>query len=179
MTNPVLETVRNRRSVSRFESTPIKEEDVEAVLEAGRWAPSWLNKQPWSFIVVTDESIRKRLSEVVPTVFAQGLKEAPVCIAVVVDTKEDPYHFVEDGAAATQNMALAAHSLGLHSYWIGIFDIENQKKSSEARVRRILEIPERCRVISLLPLGYAKGAIPEKERKARHQIVFRNKFGKR
>jgi len=179
MTNLVLETIKNRRSVLRFESTLIEEEKIEAVLEAGRWAPSWLNKQPWSFIVIKDESVKKRLSEVVPTVFKQGLREAPVCIAVVVDPKEDPYHFVEDGAVATQNMALAAYSLGLHSYWIGIFDIENQKKSSEARVRQILEIPETRRVISLLPLGHATGAIPEKQRKARDQIVHQNKFGKR
>ena len=179
MTNPVLEAIKNRRSVPRFESTPVEKEKVEAILEAGQWAPSWLNKQPWSFIVITDKGIKEKLSEVVPTVLKEGLKEAPACIAVTVDTSEDPYHFIEDGATATQNMALAAHSLGLYSYWIGIFDLENQRKSSEALVKKILEIPETHRVISILPIGYTRYKIPKKERKTLYQLVYKNKFGER
>jgi len=177
MTNPVLDAIKNRRSIPRFKSTQIEEKKIEAILEAGRWAPSWLNKQPWSFIVITDKGIKEQLSESVPTALVEGLKEAPVCIAVVVNTTEDPYHFIEDGAAATQNMALAAHSLGLHSYWIGIFDLENQRKSSEARVKQILQIPKTHRVISILPIGYARYAIPKKERKTLYHLMYKNKFG--
>jgi len=179
MANPVLEAIKNRRSVLRFESTPIEEEKVNAILEAGRWAPSWLNKQPWSFIVITNKSIKEKLSEFVPTVCREGLKEAPVCIAVVVNTTEDPYHFIEDGAIATQNMALATHSLGLHSYWIGIFDLENQRGSSEARIKQILDIPKTHRMISILPIGHARYEIPKKERKTLYQMVYQNKFGNR
>lgn len=178
MINPVLEAITNRRSVVRFERAQIKEEKVETILEAGRWAPSWLNRQPWSFIVVTDQGIKERLGEVVPTVFALGVKVAPVCIVVAVDTTEDPYHFVEDGAAATQNMLLAAHSLGLYSCWIGIFDLEGKKSSAEARVQNILGIPKSHRVISILPIGVSK-EIPKKERKRLDQLVYRDKFGKR
>lgn len=179
MTNPVLDAIKNRRSVIRFEETPIEEEKVEAILEAGRWAPSWLNRQPWSFIVTTDQNIKERLSEAVPTVFTQGLKEAPVCIAVVIDTTEDPFHFVEDGAIASQNMVLAAYSLGLYSCWIGIFDSEGGKNSAEARVREILEVPRTHRVISLLPFGHPRYEIPKKERKTLYHLVYRNEFGKR
>jgi len=179
MSNPVLDAIQNRRSVVRFEETPIDEEKIKAILEAGRWAPSWLNKQPWSFIVVTDQKIKERLSEVVPTLFTLGLKEAPACIVIAVDTKEEPHHFIEDGAAASQNMALAAYSLGLHSCWIGIYDIEGQKGSAEEKVREILEIPKAHRVISLLPIGRARHKIQKKERKNLRQLVYRNKFGKR
>lgn len=179
MGTPVLEAIKNRRSVVRFEETQVKEDNIESILEAGRWAPSWLNKQPWTFIVITDQNIKDRLSKVVPTVFVQGLKEAPVCIAVVVDTTEDPYHFVEDGAVATQNMALAAYSLGLYSCWIGIFDLENQNKSAEAKVRQLLEIPQTHRAISLLAIGYLRGDIPKKNRKTLYQLVHKNKFGNR
>jgi len=59
----------------------------------------------------------------------QGLREAAVCITVTVDTEEDPYHFPEAGATASQNMALATHSLGLQT-WIGIFDRKDQKNSA-------------------------------------------------
>lgn len=179
MTNSILDTIKNRRSVVRFADDPVEDEKIEAILEAGRWAPSWLNKQPWSFILVENKEIREQLSEVVPTVFVQGLKEAPVCIVVVVDAIEDPFHFVEDGAAATQNMALAAHSLGLSSCWMGIFNPKNQKGSSEDEVRKILKIPNTHRVVALLPIGFPQFEIQKKERKTLNQLVYRNKFGKR
>jgi nitroreductase len=179
MANEVLEAIRNRRSVLRFESTQVEEDKVEAILEAGRWAPSWINKQPWNFIVIRDQKTKDELSEVVPTTFVQGLKEAPVCIAVTVDADEDPYHHVEDGATATQNMALAAHSLGLNTSWIGVYDLRNQKKSAEFKVKEILEVPKNHRVIALLSLGYVKYGVPKKDRKALRQIVYQEKFGKR
>jgi nitroreductase len=177
--NEVLDAIRNRRSVLRFESTQVEEDKVETILEAGRWAPSWINKQPWSFIVIRDQETKDELSEVVPTTFVQGLKEAPICIAVTVDADEDPHHHVEDGAAAAQNMALAAHSLGLNTSWIGVYDLENQKNSAESKVKEILELPKNHRVIALLPLGHVKHEVPKKDRKTLRQIVYREKFGKR
>jgi nitroreductase len=179
MDNPVLDAIKNRRSVARFESTQLRDEELEAILEAGRWAPSWLNKQPWSFIVIKDQKIKQELSEVVPTTFVQGLKEAPVCIAISVDPEEDPYHYLEGGAVASQNMVLAAQSLGLHSSWIGIFDVKEHKNSAESRVKKILEVPKKHRVISLLPIGHSKYETPKKDRKALRQIVHEDKFGKR
>lgn len=178
MTNPVLDTIKNRRSVVRFEKKQIEEEKIEAILEAGRWAPSWLNKQPWSFIIIKDQNTKEQLSSVVPTVFAQGVKEAPVCIAVSVDTTQDPHHFIEDGAAASQNMILAAHSLGLHSCWIGIYDLEGRKDSAEAKVKKILEVPKTHQVISLLPIGVGAD-VPKKDRKLLYQLTYKDKFGNR
>ena len=91
--NEVLATIKNRRSVVRFESTSIDDDKVEAILEAGRWAPSWINKQPWNFTVIKDQKTKEQLSDAVPTAFVQGLKESPLCIAVTVDATEDPYPF--------------------------------------------------------------------------------------
>lgn len=178
VTNGILEAIKNRRSVLRFESTAVADAQLEAILEAGRWAPSWINKQPWNFIVIKDQNTKEKLSEAVPTTFIQGLKEAPLCIAVVVNTVEDPYHYVEDGAAAAQNIALAAHSVGLSSSWIGVYDIQNQKDSAESKVRRILEVPRDIRVIALLPIGQVKFEAPKKDRKPLGQIVHHEKFGK-
>jgi nitroreductase len=179
MTNLVLEAIKDRRSATRFESTRVEDDKLDAILEAGRWAPSWLNRQPWSFIVIKDRSTRQQLSEVVPTAFVQGLKEAPACIAVIVNPEEDQYHFVEAGAVASQNMAIAAYSLGLQSSWIGVFDLKDQKNSGESKVKQILEVPRKHRVIALLPVGYGKNEIPKKERKALRQLVYQDKFGKR
>ena len=104
MINPVLETIRDRRSSVGFESTQIDEEKVNAILEAGRWAPSWTNTQPWRFIVVRDEGKKEKLSSAVSTVFSLAIKDAPVVIAVCVNPKKDPFHFAEDGTTATQNL---------------------------------------------------------------------------
>ena len=179
MNNPVVEAIKNRRTVARFESTPIDEDKLETILEAGRWAPSWINKQPWSFTVITDQRIKNLLSEVLPTAFVQGLKESPVCVVITVDPEQDPYHYVEAGATTAQNMALAAYSLGLGSSWIGVYDPKNQKGSAEAKVKDILNVPPKHRVIAVLPIGKIKFDVPKKERKQLKHIVFHEKFGQR
>jgi len=175
MDNAVLEAIRKRRSIIRFETTPIEEEKIEAILEAGRWAPSWLNKQPWRFILITDQDVKEQVSNLVPTIYNLGVKEAPVCIAVCADPEEDPYHFIEDGAAATQNMALAAQSLGLGSSWIGAFSLEAGKNTAEERIKGILKVPKRWRLISVMAIGVPK-YYEEKERKPVSEIVRRDSF---
>lgn len=179
MDHQIIQIIKDRRTAIRYESTAVKDEELSAILEAGMWAPSWINKQPWRFIIIKDQRTKEQLAEVVPTTFVQSLKEAPVCIAVVVDTEEDSYHYIEAGAAATQNMTLAAQSLGLSSSWIGVFDAKEQKKAAEDKVKKILEIPKKHRVIALLPIGHIKGDAPKKDRKAITQIVFKERFGKR
>jgi nitroreductase len=179
MNNPVLDAIKNRRTAIRFEDIEVNEQEIQAVLEAGRWAPSWLNKQPWNFIVVRNQETKERLAEAAPTAFTAGLREAPVCIIVTVDSTEDPFHFVEDGAAAAQNMALASQSLGLQASWIGIFDRKEDKKSAEAKARIILEVPKNHRIIALLPIGHAnQDVLHERTRKELRFIVSREKFGK-
>jgi nitroreductase len=73
-----------------------------------------------------------------------------------VNPESDPYHYIEEGAAATQNMALAAHSLGLGTIWIGAFSLADEKDSTERKLKDLLRIPKKWRLISLLPLGYPK-----------------------
>ena len=178
-TNQVLEAIRHRRSIIRFEKTPVEDEKIEAILEAGRWAPSCLNGQPWRFIVVTDPTIKETLAEFAPSLYKVGIQEAPACIVVSVDPKEEPFHFIEDGAAATQNMTLAAYSLGLGSCWVGVFRLEGEKGSNEEKIKKVLEMPKTQRVISLLPIGVPKRWDEKKNRKGLSQLVYRNKFKNR
>jgi nitroreductase len=175
--NPVLDALKERRSVFRFKADPVPDEKIQTILEAGRWAPSWTNTQPWKFIVVKDPDTKRKLTEAALTITGVGIGEAPVIIAVVADPKVDPYHYVEDCAAATLNMALAAHSLGLSSFWVGVFDITGEKGSSEDRVKEILGVPRNLRVISILPIGVAD-MIPMKSRKPLSEIVYRESFGR-
>jgi nitroreductase len=164
--NSVLKAIRDRRSSSRFKSTPVDEEKLNVILEAGRWAPSWANTQPWRFIIIKDEGIKERMSEAVSTFFKSSIKDAPICVAVCVNPKKDSFHFIEDGATATQNMALAAQSIGLSTSWIGVFSLRNEKNSSEKKLKEILGVPKEWRLISILPLG-----VPElKETSARKEL---------
>jgi len=175
MFNPVLEAIKDRRNSLRFQSTLIDNEKLNAVLEAGRWAPSWANTQPWIFIVVKDKGIKDRMSSAVSTFFSLGIKDAPICIAVCVNPEKDSFHFIEDGAIATQNMALSAQSLGLSTSWIGVFSLSNEKNSTERKLKDILEIPKGWRLISILPLGVPKFK-ETKTRKELSKLVYLNHF---
>jgi nitroreductase len=160
MMNEVLKAIRNRRTVRRFKPNPIDEEMIQMILEAGRWAPSFSNLQPWKFIVVTDSSLKMALDQAArQSVLHLGIHEAPVVILVCVDRRIDPLHAIEAGAAATQNMTLAAHSLGLGTGWIGIWGTE-----AEASMRKLLKLPETVRAVSLLPIGVPDES-PEGHRK--------------
>jgi nitroreductase len=152
-TNIVLKTIMERRSNLRFKSTLVSDEKLNSVLEAGRWAPSWTNSQPWRFIVVKEKEVKDKIGDAVASIFNLTIKDAPVCIVTCVNTHKDPFHFVEDGAIATQNMALATQSLGLGTSWIGIFSLDNEKNSSERKVKEILRVPNNWRIISILPIG--------------------------
>jgi nitroreductase len=175
MVNATLDTIKKRRSITNFLSKAVNEKDLQDVLEAGRWTPSWLNKQPWKFIVVSDEIVRSQASIIVPTVFSSTIKTAPIFIAICVNPDVSPYHYIEEGAAATQNMALAAHSIGLGTIWIGAFSLINEKKSTERKLKELLKIPKKWRLISLLPLGYPKFK-GRKTRKEINEIVDWNYF---
>jgi len=171
--NPVLEAIRDRRSIRRFKDTPVGDDVVGTVLEAGRWAPSFSNLQPWKFIVVRDAGAKKKLQDIASkSVRAFEMREAPVAIVVCADPEKEPHHYVEDGSAATQNMILAAHSLGLGAFWVGVFNTPQ-----ELEVKNVLKIPEKMRVISILPIGVAAES-RQTDRKDLKEIVYRENFGK-
>lgn len=143
----VLEAIRDRRSIRRYHRKDVPDEKLMQVLEAGRWAPSAHNSQPRKFIVVKNEKVRRELAQI--ATYGSFLAEAPVAIAVVIDPSSSN-HPVEDGAAATQNMLLAAHAIGLGSCWIGAYG-----SGYEDRAMRILGVPGDKRLLSLISLGYA------------------------
>ena len=154
--NEILSVIRSRRSVTRFSDTPVESELLDAVLEAGRWAPSFVNSQPWEFVVVRDPAHRARAAEILRrvTVSWQGFSQAPVLIVVAVDPHKDPRHHVEDGAAAAQNMALMAHSLGLATFWAGLYGGAGGRGSPEEELRSLLSLPRGFRIIAVLPVGF-------------------------
>jgi len=164
--NEVLNTIKNRRTIRKFKPNPIDDEMLQVILEAGRWAPSFSNLQPWRFIVIRDQGLKNLLDKAArESVLHLGINEAPVVILVCVDRRIDPLHAIETGAAATQNMTLAAHSLGLGAGWIGIWGTE-----AEVSIQRIFKLPETVRAVSLVPIGIPDES-PEGHRKPLEELI--------
>ena len=141
--NDVLKAIKNRRTIRRFRPNPIDAEMLQMILEAGRWAPSFSNLQPWKFIVVQDQGLKNALDKAArESVLHLGLNEAPVVILVCVDRRIDPLHAIEAGAAATQNMTLAANSLGLEG-WLD-WDLGNGNGNRNPKTLRITRNGSSC-----------------------------------
>jgi len=182
--------IKDRRSCRRFLSDPIDEATLEKIIEAGTWAPSPMNAQPWEFIVVTSPKGKEKI-------YAEGercrqwaletsgwkwldkyrvefLKTAPVLVVVVGDPKKTGVdQFLEDGsagyqyacAAAAQNMMLAAQALGIGSLWYTLFDKNN--------LAQILDILPGEKPLSIVCLGNPAGDVPPVGRKpVRDKIAF-------
>ena len=158
-----LELIKTRRSIRRYKKKAVPEDLVEKILEAGRWAPSASNSQPWEFIILRDGKIREEVAKA--TTYGKFLADAPLGIAVVIDPKAST-HPVEDGAITTQNMLLAAHALGLGTCWIGSYG-----SVYEGKVKQILRIPKEKRVLSIISIGFPAES-PKSTRKEIEEITF-------
>jgi nitroreductase len=164
----ILEAIKGRRSIRKYKKDPLYEEQVTQILEAGRWAPSRGNSQPWKFIVLKNTQGRGDLAEAIPT--GKFLAEASLGIAVVVDPKASK-HPEQEGAAAIQNMLLAAHGLGLGTCWISVHGTDCEEKA-----KQVLQIPDEEWLLSLISIGHPAEA-PEKGRKRLDEITFTDKYG--
>jgi len=144
---PVLSAIRRRRSVREFIGEPVSQEDVVEILTAGIWAPSGLNNQPWRFVVVRGEDVRRRLAGL--THYGHIVTAAPLLIVVFLDT-EAMYDTVKDHqavGACIQNMLLAADALGLGAVWLG------QIVKNKTRVNQTLGLDERYDLMAVLAIG--------------------------
>jgi len=172
--NDVITAIRTRRTIRKFKETPVPEETLDKFLEAGRWAQSFNNAHPWGFIVVRNTHTRRQLSEEAgKSVYHKGIMEAPLTIAVCVDPERDPAHWIEAGCIAHQNMALAAHSLGLGSSWIAVVSTK-----TETSIKKILQTPNHLRIISLMPVGF-RDEEPQGRRRPLEEMVYHERYGEK
>jgi nitroreductase len=171
----VMEAIRIRKSVRAYADKPVEEEKLNAVLEAGRLAPSANNRQEWRFIIVREQATRKELAAAAGNQAFVG--EAPVVIVACAETNEHVMTcgqlcYPIDVAIALDHITLAATALGLGTCWIGHFH--------EDQVKRILGIPEKIRVVELMPLGYpVDSSAKEKNRLPLTTIVKQERWQER
>jgi len=155
-----LELLMTRRSIRKYTGEPVSDADVENILRAAMAAPSAGNEQPWQFVVVRNRETMDRIMEVHP--YAAMLEQAPVCVAVLAELSAEKYKgmWVQDTSAATLNMLLAAHALGLGAVWLGVHPVE----AREEGVKRILALPEGVECLALVAIGHPAEQPPKADR---------------
>lgn len=165
--NGVLETIQKRRSIRKYSAGGLPEQDLQAILEAGRQAPS-AGGQPYRFVVVRDPEVKEALGRACNN--QAWIAPADVIIAGIASPKESPKWFAINVAIALQNIILAAASLGYGTCWIGAFD--------EGEVKQVLRVPEEFKVVALTPIGKAAEKPSPKSRKSLAELFSLNEFGK-
>jgi len=182
------EVVKSRRSCRVFESDPIPEDQLTAILEAGQWAPSPMNALPWEYILITDAEVKSQIREVAEAAkqavldgggpgFAakydmRFLEAAPLVIAVVFDPAKkglgdffnQKHGALQAVSACVQNMMLAAAEYGLGTLFFTWFDPQ--------KMQSVLNIPDNLEIAAVIPIGKPKGEIkapPRKEPKVHQQ----------
>lgn len=154
--------LKERRSIRRYDSRPIEEEVLTEIFEATRWCWSAVNRQPWKFLVIRNkELISKVAKECTTGTFAA---EAPVLVIIVGDVEAQPNWYLQDTCFASLQLALAAWTFGIGTCFIG--NINRDK------VKRLLNLNQNDYLLTVLPLGYPYGDIPEpRPRKSLEEIV--------
>ena len=158
------EAIQKRRSIRSYTGDPIPREDLEKIIDAGRLAPSGNNRQPWVFIVVTNQNMIQKLS-----VAAEWSARASAMIAVVMDAGSK--YWVEDGSAAVENILLAATALEYGTCWL-----EGNALPHEDAIKSWLKIPEGLRLLTLIPVGVPVAWPSEKAKKPLEQVLHWETF---
>lgn len=171
--NDLMDVIKGRRSIRKYENKQVSPEALSQVLEAIRWAPSWANCQCWEVVVVTDKAIKEKLQKTLPPKGNPAFKamvQAPIVLALCAKTGVSGYYkgaettkfgdwFMYDLGIATQNLCLAAHSLGLGTVIVGLFDHE--------KAGRVINLPMGYELVTMIPLGHpAKTGSAPKRRTA-------------
>ena len=161
-----MESLFSRRSIRKYTSAAVSEEAVREILEAAMSAPSAGNQQPWHFVVIDDRQILDRVPEFHP--HSLMCREAQLAILVCGDPSLEKHagYWVQDCAAATQNLLLAVHAEGLGGVWVGVYPREERVIG----FRKLLNIPEHVVPFAVIPIGHPaeqKPPRPDRYNKAR------------
>lgn len=172
----VFECIAGRRSIHKFLQTPIEFDKLTQIMRAGMYAPCSGNQQNWKFIL---EVNREKIKSIHPLALDQDcFLSAPACIIVVAETEKEEKFFgmrgkrlyaIQNCAAATQNILLAAHALGLGAVWIGAFD--------ENKLNDMYSVPPSARIQSLVLIGYADEVPQPRQMKDLWYLVNFDKYG--
>ena len=161
--NDTLKTIFSRKSIRSYRNEPVAKEKLEMLVRAGMAAPTAVDKRPWEFIVVTDRTVLKQLADALP--YAKMTDKAAAAIVVGGDVQKqwggmESDYWIMDCSAATENILLAAESMGLGAVWTAIYPEDIFIRS----VRQILGIPSHIVPLNLIPVGVPAGREKPKDK---------------
>jgi nitroreductase len=166
----VLHAIQKRRSIREFSDLAVSQEDLMAIAEAGVWAPSGKNNQPWRFVLITDDKVRHEIGSL--TLYSHIIYSCRALIAVYLDAEAmyDPIKDYMSAGAAIQNMLLTVESLGLGAVWLGQI-LKNKKQ-----VSTVLGIENRYNLMAVLAIGHPLHRNQKSHRKDMVDFIIK-KFG--
>jgi len=162
----ILDAIRQRRSIRVFTDEPVRLDLLHTIVEAGVWAPSGLNNQPWRFVLVTDPRTAGRVAEL--TTYGHIVRAARALIAVYLD-QEAMYDDTKDHQAAgacIQNMLLAAEALGLGAVWLG------QILKNKHKVNEIFGLGDRHDLMAVIAIGHPASRDQKSSRKPIAELIL-------
>jgi len=162
----LFEAIERRASVRAFEPCEVTSDELQRIMDAGRRAPSGVNKQPWAFVAVRSKETLSALGEI-----QECIASASAAIAVVMDEGASPF-WREDGAAAIENMLLAVTALGYGSVWV-----EGYGPEMEQHGKRVLGVPDNLRLKAILPIGKPAGEVAQAPKKPLAQVAHLERYG--
>ena len=146
-----IDVILKRRSIRKFTEQPVEKKELTLLLQAAMAAPTAMNAQPWEFVVITEKEMMDKFRS--SLMFAKMNAPAAICVlgsSRMQKNKAGEKFWVQDCSAATENIVLAATSLGLGSVWIGIHPVALFKR----QVSEILNLPEGVTPLNLIFIGY-------------------------
>lgn len=169
MMNEVITTIVSRRSIRKFTDEKVSKESIKLLLTAAMNAPSACNQQIKFFIVVTDKRKLHELSTLHSGV--NFVKDAQAAIIVCAEPSKATldYYWVDDCAAATENLLLAAHSIGLGGTWTGIGHTDSDAIQF---FRKTLDIPDQYIPFAMIPIGYPAEQVPSVNKYDEHKVLW-------
>jgi len=175
ITRKIMDAIENlltRRSIRKFADSPVDNDLVDKMLQAAMYAPSARNTMAWNFVVINKRELLDKLSVIHP--HARMLKMAPLAILVCGDKKLEPSeaYLSINCSAATQNILLAAHALGLGSVWLGVYPRLERMEP----IRDLLKLPAENMPVSLIAIGWPDEKISHPERYSKEKIHYNDSW---
>lgn len=168
----VLDNIATRTSIRDYEARPVEKEKIEKMLRAAMAAPTAMNKQPWHFVVVDQRYVLDALAGTNP--YAKMLKKAPLAIVVCGNTDKmieggGRDFWIQDASAATENLLLAAHAMGLGAVWTGAYPSEERCIS----ISKVLSLSDNLIPLNMIVVGYP-AEHPQPKQKFKEENVSYN-----
>ncbi|MBS3810913.1 MAG: nitroreductase family protein [Halanaerobiales bacterium] len=167
----LVDIIKERRSIRTYQDKDVSKEDIKSLLKAAMLAPSAGNEQPWHFVIIDEESIINEIPNIHP--YSKMITQVKKAILVCADLNHTKYEgfWIQDCAAATENILLKAVDLGLATVWLGIYPDENRV----AKFKNLFNLPADIIPFSLIPVGYPadKKKTPNRFKENR---IHRNKW---